>query len=122
MREQRCGPVAFVQVVHWYYANIRLLIDDDAGLMAFAFPSLPEGCLSSGDDEISQFLCEGFPRMLRVSDGVEQLSGSRCARPTCCLPLRITASALQTSDFAAQWLACGSPCRRFKFVLTNASA
>ncbi|MGY2812008.1 hypothetical protein [Bradyrhizobium sp. USDA 4506] len=37
-REQRCGPVAFVQVVHWYYADIRLLVDDDAGLMAFAFP------------------------------------------------------------------------------------
>ncbi|SFV15002.1 hypothetical protein SAMN05192541_12298 [Bradyrhizobium arachidis] len=40
------------------------------GLWHSPFPSLPEGCLSSGDDDISRFLCEGFPRMLWVSDPV----------------------------------------------------
>ncbi|MCP1850153.1 hypothetical protein M2241_009271 [Bradyrhizobium elkanii] len=47
------------------------------GLRHSAFPSLPEDCSPSGDDEISQFLCEGFPRMLRVSDRVEPLGGLR---------------------------------------------
>jgi len=45
------------------------------GLRHSAFPSPPEGCSPSGNDEISQFLCEGFPRMLRVSDRVEPSGG-----------------------------------------------
>ena len=51
------------------------------GLWRSPFPSAPKGCSPSGDDEISQFLCEGFPRMLRVSDRVEPLLGSRYAPP-----------------------------------------
>src|SRR6516164_5957275 len=91
------------------------------GLWRSPFPSAPRGCSPSGDDETSQFPCEGFPRMLRVSDRVEPLRGCDMRRPRCCLPLRITASALQTSDFAAQWLACGFPCQRFGDVLADAS-
>ena len=81
LRERRGGPADLVRVVPRYYAGIRLLVASDAGLMAFAFPSAPKGCSASGDDEISQFLCEGFPRMLRVSDRAEPLLGSRYAPP-----------------------------------------
>jgi hypothetical protein len=51
------------------------------GLWRSPFPSAPKGCSASGDDETSQFLCEGFPRMLRVSDRVEPLRGLRHAPP-----------------------------------------
>jgi hypothetical protein len=51
------------------------------GLWRSPFPSAPKGCSPSGNDETSQFLCERFPRMLRVSDRVEPLRGLRHTLP-----------------------------------------
>ena len=63
-----------------------------------------------------------FPSMHEASDraGPAHTSPSRCDR--CSLRHGITASAPQTSDFAAQYSACPCPCQRFVCAVTVAYA
>ena len=68
---------------------------------------------AAGSNGISWFPCIEFPCMRGVCDPGEPSGFSRLRLRPCCLPLRLTASALPIAVFGTQYLACRCPCQRF---------
>ena len=86
------------------------------------FPARPRAVRPWGTTRSPSSCAKDFPACSGSPTAWSPCTARDMRRARCCLPLRITASALQTSDFAAQWLACGFPCQRFEDVLADAPA
>jgi hypothetical protein len=68
---------------------------------------------AAGGAGTSWFPCIELPCMHGVCDPAEPDGFLRCRFRPYCLPLRLTASALQFAFFEAQYPACMCPCQRF---------
>src|SRR5215468_1677620 len=84
----------FVRTLRRYYATVRLPTGVHVGLQAHGLLQPARTAFATGVDGVSRFSRVEFPCMPGVSDCAESAESLRWRFLRCCLPSRVTASAL----------------------------